>query len=150
MSHRSLSGLSDRPAGAVDGPDDAANGTSHITETIFENRFMHVQELARLGADISLSGQTATVHGVPVLQGRPGDGNRPARLGVAGHRRVLPPKARRRSTGSITSIAASSGWKRSCRPAARKSNAFLLTVPSRRDRRPVRLRCSMESRISTA
>ena len=48
-----------------------ANGTSHITETIFENRFMHVQELARLGADISLSGQTATVHGVPTLKGAP-------------------------------------------------------------------------------
>ena len=48
-----------------------ANGTSHITETIFENRFMHVQELARLGADISLSGQTATVRGVPVLKGAP-------------------------------------------------------------------------------
>lgn len=46
-----------------------ANGTSHITETIFENRFMHVAELARLGADISLSGQTATVTGVPVLKG---------------------------------------------------------------------------------
>ncbi|WP_425417488.1 UDP-N-acetylglucosamine 1-carboxyvinyltransferase [Oricola indica] len=48
-----------------------ANGTSHITETIFENRFMHVQELARLGADISLDGQTATIHGVPVLKGAP-------------------------------------------------------------------------------
>lgn len=46
-----------------------ANGTSHITETIFENRFMHVQELARLGAKISLSGQTATVEGVENLQG---------------------------------------------------------------------------------
>lgn len=46
-----------------------ANGTSHITETIFENRFMHVQELARLGAHISLSGQTATVEGVERLQG---------------------------------------------------------------------------------
>jgi len=48
-----------------------ANGISHITETIFENRFMHVQELARLGAQISLSGQTATVTGVPVLRGAP-------------------------------------------------------------------------------
>ncbi|EAU42328.1 UDP-N-acetylglucosamine 1-carboxyvinyltransferase [Fulvimarina pelagi HTCC2506] len=48
-----------------------ANGTSHITETIFENRFMHVQELARLGAKISLSGQTAKVEGVPVLKGAP-------------------------------------------------------------------------------
>lgn len=48
-----------------------ANGVSEITETIFENRFMHVQELARLGADISLSGQTATVTGVPTLKGAP-------------------------------------------------------------------------------
>lgn len=48
-----------------------ANGVSHITETIFENRFMHVQELARLGADISLSGQTATVTGVGSLKGAP-------------------------------------------------------------------------------
>jgi UDP-N-acetylglucosamine 1-carboxyvinyltransferase len=48
-----------------------ANGVSHITETIFENRFMHVQELARLGAKISLSGQTATVTGVSQLRGAP-------------------------------------------------------------------------------
>jgi len=46
-----------------------AKGVSHITETIFENRFMHVQELARLGAHISLSGQTATIEGVDELQG---------------------------------------------------------------------------------
>lgn len=46
-----------------------AKGTSNITETIFENRFMHVQELARLGAKISLSGQTATVEGVERLKG---------------------------------------------------------------------------------
>lgn len=48
-----------------------ANGVSHITETIFENRFMHVQELARLGARIALSGQTATVTGVSKLKGAP-------------------------------------------------------------------------------
>ena len=48
-----------------------AQGTSHITETIFENRFMHVQELARLGARISLSGQTATIEGVSDLRGAP-------------------------------------------------------------------------------
>ena len=48
-----------------------AEGTSHITETIFENRFMHVQELARLGAKISLSGQVATVEGVKTLKGAP-------------------------------------------------------------------------------
>ena len=48
-----------------------AKGKSRITETIFENRFMHVQELARLGAKISLAGQTAIVEGVPVLKGAP-------------------------------------------------------------------------------
>ena len=48
-----------------------ANGKSNITETIFENRFMHVQELARLGAHISLSGQTAEVEGVARLRGAP-------------------------------------------------------------------------------
>ncbi len=46
-----------------------ASGVSHITETIFENRFMHVQELARLGARISLSGQMARVEGVSRLKG---------------------------------------------------------------------------------
>ncbi len=46
-----------------------AQGTSRIRETIFENRFMHVQELVRLGADISLDGDTALVTGVDRLQG---------------------------------------------------------------------------------
>jgi len=48
-----------------------AKGTSHITETIFENRFMHVQELARLGARIHLDGETATIEGVARLKGAP-------------------------------------------------------------------------------
>jgi UDP-N-acetylglucosamine 1-carboxyvinyltransferase len=48
-----------------------AHGTSHIRETIFENRFMHVQELARLGARIHLDGETATVEGVERLKGAP-------------------------------------------------------------------------------
>ncbi len=46
-----------------------AKGTSVIRETIFENRFMHVQELARLGADIHLHGDTAEVRGVQKLTG---------------------------------------------------------------------------------
>jgi UDP-N-acetylglucosamine 1-carboxyvinyltransferase len=46
-----------------------AKGTSVIRETIFENRFMHVQELARLGADIQLHGDTATIRGVKSLRG---------------------------------------------------------------------------------
>ncbi|PPD16348.1 MAG: UDP-N-acetylglucosamine 1-carboxyvinyltransferase [Methylobacterium sp.] len=48
-----------------------ANGTARITETIFENRFMHVQELARFGARIRLDGDTAIVEGSPVLKGAP-------------------------------------------------------------------------------
>ncbi len=48
-----------------------AKGTSRITETIFENRFMHVQELARLGARIQLHGDLAVVEGVEELQGAP-------------------------------------------------------------------------------
>ncbi len=49
----------------------SAKGASHITETIFENRFMHVQELARFGARISLDGETAIIEGVPKLKGAP-------------------------------------------------------------------------------
>ncbi|MEM9630367.1 MAG: UDP-N-acetylglucosamine 1-carboxyvinyltransferase [Pseudomonadota bacterium] len=48
-----------------------AGGASRITETIFENRFMHVQELARLGAQIHVDGRTATVDGVSTLRGAP-------------------------------------------------------------------------------
>jgi UDP-N-acetylglucosamine 1-carboxyvinyltransferase len=48
-----------------------ADGTSVIRETIFENRFMHVQEVARFGADIQLHGDTATIKGVKELKGAP-------------------------------------------------------------------------------
>ena len=48
-----------------------ASGTSRIRETIFENRFMHVQELARLGAKIRLDGDCAYVDGVSSLKGAP-------------------------------------------------------------------------------
>ncbi len=46
-----------------------ARGTARVTETIFENRFMHVQELKRLGADIEVEGNTAVVKGVSRLDG---------------------------------------------------------------------------------
>jgi UDP-N-acetylglucosamine 1-carboxyvinyltransferase len=46
-----------------------AEGTSRIRETIFENRYMHVAELLRFGADIKVDGQVATVTGVPQLKG---------------------------------------------------------------------------------
>ncbi|HEY6135084.1 MAG TPA: UDP-N-acetylglucosamine 1-carboxyvinyltransferase [Rubrivivax sp.] len=49
--------------------DSIAEGTSTISETIFENRFMHVNELVRLGAKIVIDGHTAVVHGVPQLSG---------------------------------------------------------------------------------
>ena len=48
-----------------------ANGTSMITETIFENRFIHVSELERMGADIKISGHTAMVKGVSGLSSAP-------------------------------------------------------------------------------
>jgi UDP-N-acetylglucosamine 1-carboxyvinyltransferase len=48
-----------------------ADGVGVINETIFENRFMHVQELQRLGADIRVEGHTAIVRGVPRLSGAP-------------------------------------------------------------------------------
>jgi UDP-N-acetylglucosamine 1-carboxyvinyltransferase len=49
--------------------DSIARGTAIVTETVFENRFMHVQELKRLGADIEVEGNTAVVKGVAHLDG---------------------------------------------------------------------------------
>jgi UDP-N-acetylglucosamine 1-carboxyvinyltransferase len=48
-----------------------AQGTSLLTETIFENRYMHVPELNRMGADIEVRGRSAVVRGVPALHGAP-------------------------------------------------------------------------------
>lgn len=48
-----------------------SSGTSIVTETVFENRFMHVHELKRLGADIRLEGQSAIITGVQRLEGAP-------------------------------------------------------------------------------
>ena len=48
-----------------------AKGHSTITETVFENRFMHVQEIARMGGDITLKGNTAVIDGIPTLKGAP-------------------------------------------------------------------------------
>ena len=46
-----------------------ADGSARISETIFENRYMHVNELVRLGARIAVDGHTAVVEGVPALSG---------------------------------------------------------------------------------
>ena len=48
-----------------------AQGAAMVTETIFENRFMHVPELSRLGAKINVHGASALVRGVPALKGAP-------------------------------------------------------------------------------
>ena len=48
-----------------------AEGNSTVTETVFENRFMHVQEIARMGGNISLKGNTAIIEGINTLQGAP-------------------------------------------------------------------------------
>jgi UDP-N-acetylglucosamine 1-carboxyvinyltransferase len=47
------------------------NGAGMVTETIFENRFMHVPELVRMGANISVQGNSAIVRGVDTLKGAP-------------------------------------------------------------------------------
>jgi UDP-N-acetylglucosamine 1-carboxyvinyltransferase len=70
-----------------------AEGTAFVTENIFENRFMHVQELRRLGAQIDVQGNTARVPGRAAPRGRHRDGDRPARFGEPGDRR---PGRRRR------------------------------------------------------
>ena len=51
--------------------DAVADGVGTIVETIFENRFMHMLELRRLGADVRIEGHTAVIHGVPQLSGAP-------------------------------------------------------------------------------
>jgi UDP-N-acetylglucosamine 1-carboxyvinyltransferase len=48
-----------------------ARGASMVTETIFENRFMHVPELCRMGADINVHGSSAIIRGIPHLSGAP-------------------------------------------------------------------------------
>ena len=48
-----------------------AEGNSTVTETVFENRFMHVQEIARMGGNITLKGNTAVIEGINSLQGAP-------------------------------------------------------------------------------
>ena len=61
-----------------------AEGISIIVETIFENRFMHAQELARMGANIRLDGSQAIVAGPRELTGAGRDRQRPARQRVPG------------------------------------------------------------------
>ena len=85
-----------------------AEGAAMITEAIFENRFMHVPELTRMGARITVHGGSALVRGVPRLTGAPvmaTDLRASVSLILAG----LAAEARPWSTASTTSIAATSG-----------------------------------------
>ena len=83
-----------------------ASGTGIITETVFENRFMHVQELQRLGADIQLKGNTAIIKGVDATDRCADHGHRPARFGRPGAGRAGGRRQNRWSTVFTTSIAA--------------------------------------------
>ena len=87
-----------------------ADGASLLTETIFENRFMHVPELARMGADVTVRGRSAVVRGVGAAARRAGDGDRSARLDEPRPRRAggrrrdggqprLSPRPRLRAAG---------------------------------------------------
>jgi len=73
-----------------------AQGTSTVTETIFENRFMHVNEMVRLGAKIHIEGKVAVTEGVEKLSRRHRDGHRSASLRQPGDCRA---GRRRRDTG---------------------------------------------------
>ncbi len=89
-----------------------AEGTSKLTETIFENRYMHVAELARMGARIHTEGSVAIIRGVAAYQGAPvmaTDLRASASLVLAG----LAATGGRRSRASTTSTEATSGWRAS-------------------------------------
>ena len=100
-----------------------ADGTSVITETIFENRIMHVQELQAPGRRHRGRGQHRDREGRPEADRRHGDGDRSARLRVPRHRRVDRRGTRPRSTASTTSTAATRGSRRSSPRWARASGA---------------------------
>ena len=78
--------------------DAVADGVATIVETIFENRYMHMLELRRLGADVRIEGHTAVIHGVPRLSGAPvmaTDLRASASLVLAGLRTPSPSRAAR-------------------------------------------------------
>ena len=65
-----------------------AEGTSIVTESIFENRFKYVDELVRMGADIKVEGNTAIINGVPKLARSPGKRAGPSGRGCSGYSRT--------------------------------------------------------------
>jgi hypothetical protein len=101
-----------------------AQGTSKVTETIFENRFMHVNELVRLGAHIQIDGKVAVIEGVRALSGATvmaTDLRASASLVIAG----LVAEGETWWTASTTWTAATTRWKPSCAalaPTLKESN----------------------------
>ena len=89
-----------------------------ITETIFENRFMHVPELLRMGANVNVHGASALVRGQSSLTGAQVMATDLRASVRPGARRVWRPKARPWSAGFITWTGATNAWRRSWRPAA--------------------------------
>ena len=99
-----------------------AEGSARISETIFENRFMHVSELARLGAHIEVDGHAAVVHGVPRLSGASvmaTDLRASASLVIAG----LVAEGETLVDRIYHLTAATTAWKTSCAPSAPTSSA---------------------------
>ncbi len=95
-----------------------STGTSTVTETIFENRFMHVDEMLRLGAHIQTDGKVAIVEGVEQLSGATVMAT-DLRASASWSSPGWWPMARRWSTASTTSTAATTAWKPSCAASAR-------------------------------
>ena len=91
-----------------------ADGTSVISENIFENRFMHVAELHRMGADITIQGHTAVVKGVKRLSGAPVMATDLRASRLADPRGAAGRGADRGQRASTTWIAATSGSNASC------------------------------------
>ena len=85
-----------------------------ITETIFENRFMHVPELNRMGARINVHGASAIVRGVSRLSGAPVMAT-DLRACCRSSSPAWPPRARPWSTASTTSTAATKRWSKARR-----------------------------------
>jgi len=104
-----------------------AEGAASVTETVFESRFHHVQELVRLGADIEIRGNTALTRGVAKLRGAPVMAT-DLRASACWCWPAWWPKARRSSTAFITSTAATSALRKV--PATRRAH------PARARHRP--------------
>ena len=100
-----------------------ADGAAMVTETIFENRFMHVPELARMGANVTLHGGSALVRGVGRLTGAPVMAT-DLRASVSLSLPVWPRRARQLSTASTTLIGVTNVWRKNSPHAVQRLSGF--------------------------